>query len=164
MNQDSTPSTFWLDDEQPAPAAIPSSLAEQKSGVNLKFMLGGGLLIALVVGLIVSSTMNSSMYYYTVDEMLAQVETMQGQRVRIDGAVVPNSEDWDATNTLLRFSLGGDAGEIAVVYDGVRPDSFERAVSAIVVGHYSEDGLFIADEVMPRCPSRYEEEPVAASS
>ncbi len=166
MNQDSAqPVDFWLDGSQPLPEAIPERLAHKKSGVNLKFMLGGALLIALVVGLMVTSTFSSGTYFYTVDELLARAPTVQGERVRIDGAIVAGSEDWDAANVTLRFSLSGEqGGELPVLFEGPRPDSFQRAVSAIVEGHYNEDGIFIADQVMPRCPSRYEEEPVATSS
>jgi cytochrome c-type biogenesis protein CcmE len=42
-----------------------------------------------------------------------------------------------------------------VVYKGVRPGSFEDGVEVLVEGRY-KDGVFTAENVLTKCPSKYE--------
>ena len=51
-------------------------------------------------------------------------------------------------------------GEILpIVFYGVRPDNFQQAASAIIEGQLQADGTFEANNLLLKCPSRYEEEP-----
>jgi cytochrome c-type biogenesis protein CcmE len=143
---------------------IPSHLAQQRrSGLNLKFMFAGGALIVLIICLIVYGSMTASSYYLTVSEIQEQVQrgdTVVGQRIRVNGAVVADSEDWDAQEVTLRFVIEDEDGEtLPIVFFGPRPDNFQRAASAIVEGELLADGTFQADTLLLKCPSRYEEEP-----
>ncbi|MDH4223841.1 MAG: cytochrome c maturation protein CcmE [candidate division Zixibacteria bacterium] len=38
---------------------------------------------------------------------------------------------------------------------GVKPANFEQATSIVVIGMY-RDGIFIADQVLVKCPSKYQ--------
>jgi cytochrome c-type biogenesis protein CcmE len=44
-----------------------------------------------------------------------------------------------------------------VVYVGVKPDLLQNEAQAIVTGELGEDGIFYANELLLRCPTRYEE-------
>ena len=74
---------------------------------------------------------------------------------------MPDSEQWNATATRLDFQLyeveGGAV--LPVVYHGPRPDNFRPGTSAIVEGSLDADGRFVADSLLLKCPSRYEEGP-----
>ena len=48
---------------------------------------------------------------------------------------------------------------LEVVYDDVKPDLLRHEAQAIVRGQLGEDGRFYADEVLLKCPTRYEEVP-----
>jgi cytochrome c-type biogenesis protein CcmE len=140
---------------------IPAELSERTtSNKNLKFMIGGLLIIALIVGLIVQATMATGAYYLTVSELQARVPAIYGERVRVSGTVVDDSENWNAREITLRFAISDDTGtELPIVFYGPRPDNFQRAASAIVEGQMLSDGSFQADTLLLKCPSRYEEEP-----
>ena len=142
--------------------SIPDSLAEAKpkSG-NLKFILGGVVMLALVVVLIVYSTASTGAYYLTVAETLERAPTLTGQRVRVSGTVVDGSEDWRPQEMTLRFAVADESSlqELPIVFYGPRPDNFQRAASAIIEGELMSDGSFQADTLLLKCPSRYEEEP-----
>lgn len=140
---------------------IPADLATRKSAnKNLKFIIGGFLIIALVVVLIVQATMSTGAYYLTVSELNAQHTTMMGERVRVSGAVVDGSEDWNAQEITLRFAIHDEDGQqLPIVFYGPRPDNFQRAAEAIIEGELLADGSFKADTLLLKCPSRYEEEP-----
>jgi cytochrome c-type biogenesis protein CcmE len=50
------------------------------------------------------------------------------------------------------------ARRLEVVYVGPRPDLLRDEAQAIVTGHLGEDGVFYADELLLKCPTRYQEE------
>ena len=142
--------------------AIPSDLAARHAGHdNLKFIVGGLLLIAIVIALIVQATMSTGAYYMTVDEVRNNSATLVGERVRVNGAVVPGSEDWNAQEITLRFAISDEKSsqQLPIVFYGPRPDNFQRAASAIIEGELQPDGAFKAETLLLKCPSRYEEEP-----
>jgi cytochrome c-type biogenesis protein CcmE len=142
--------------------AIPSDLGAQRAGrSNLKFIVGGLLLLAVVIALIVQATMSTGAYYLTVDEVRAGTSTLVGERVRVSGAVVGGSENWNPQEITLRFAISDEKSsqQLPIVFYGPRPDNFQRAASAIVEGELLADGTFKAETLLLKCPSRYEEDP-----
>ncbi|MBV7338744.1 cytochrome c maturation protein CcmE [Chloroflexi bacterium TSY] len=144
---------------------IPAHLSQEKvRSIQPKFIVGGLLLLGLVV-LMAYATVTTGAYYRTVDEVVSNSETLIGQRVRVNGLVVAESEDWNAQEIVLRFSIhdendaDGLGYHLPIVFHGPRPDNFHRAASAIVEGELLADGTFQADELLLKCPSRYEETP-----
>ncbi len=140
---------------------IPSNLERGRVGnKNLKFMIGGALVVALIVILIVQATVSTGAYYLTVSEVHERVPSIYGERVRVSGTVVDGSEDWNPQDITLKFSINDESGEqLPIVFFGPRPDNFQRAASAIIEGEMLPDGSFKADTLLLKCPSRYEEEP-----
>jgi len=141
--------------------AIPADLAERKStGINLKFVIGGFVLIALIITLMVQATVSTGAYYMTVSELHGRGASIVGERVRVSGIVVDDSEDWRPQEVTLRFRIADENGsQLPIVFSGPRPDNFQRAASAIVEGELLPDGSFQAETLLLKCPSRYEEEP-----
>lgn len=141
--------------------AIPADLTQRKvANKNLKFIIGGLLVIGLVVVLIVQATMSTGAYYLTVAELEARSATLVGERVRVSGAVVDGSEVWEPKEMTLRFAISDESGNpLPIVFYGPRPDNFQRAAEAIVEGELLPDGYFQANTLLLKCPSRYEEEP-----
>ncbi len=153
---------------------IPADLAARSgAGKNLKFIIGGLLLLAAVVALVVQTTIATGVVYMTVSELNAAAANYvnvselnaagtqsPGVRAKVIGNVVEGSEDWNAREITLRFTITDETGQqLPVVFYGPRPDNFQRAASAIVEGQLLADGTFQADNLLLKCPSRYEEEP-----
>jgi cytochrome c-type biogenesis protein CcmE len=143
---------------------IPAHLGETtRRGYNVKFLAGGTLLLAFVAFLVfqmVQATRTTGAYYMTVSELQAVGPEILGQRVRVNGNVVAGSEDWNAREVTLRFSITDESGDqLPIVFYGPRPDNFQRAASAIVEGELLADGTFQAQNLLLKCPSRYDEEP-----
>jgi len=46
---------------------------------------------------------------------------------------------------------------IPVVYIGPKPDLLRHEAQAIMTGEMGEDGVFYADELLLKCPTKYEE-------
>lgn len=149
---------------------------------RLKFVFGGLLILAAVVYLIVSSTQASAQYFLTVDELLAKKADIVDKNIRISGAVIGDTITYDAKTLSLGFTVAhvsGDNAEIEkegglaavlhqavidpnrsklkVIYVGVKPDLMRNEAQAIMTGHLAADGIFYADELLLKCPTKYEE-------
>jgi len=49
-----------------------------------------------------------------------------------------------------------DRARIQVVYNGPKPDMLRDEAQAIMTGHLGADGIFYADELLLKCPTKYE--------
>jgi cytochrome c-type biogenesis protein CcmE len=151
-------------------------------GGRVKFIIGGLLILAAVVYLIVSSTMASAEYFMTVDELRAKGQSAVGQNLRISGAVIGSSVQYDPQTLNLTFQVAqvpGDNATVAaqgglaavlhiavtdptrahlsVVYHGPKPDLLRDEAQAIMTGHLGDDGVFHADELLLKCPTKYQQ-------
>jgi cytochrome c-type biogenesis protein CcmE len=147
-----------------------------------KFIIGGLLILVAVVYLIASSTQASAEYFMTVDEVSAQGQSVVGKSLRVSGAVVGDSIKYDPQSLTLTFDVAhvpGDNQEvetqgglaevlhaavvdptrtrIQVQYSGPRPDLLKNEAQAIMTGQIGADGIFHADELLLKCPTKYEE-------
>lgn len=127
-----------------------------------KTKLGIGILI-LLVGfgyLFLSGINNSSSYFLTIDEVLAEGDNIYGQRLKISGKLVEDSVEWKPEKLQLNFTIKEKDGDktIPVRYHGVKPDNFHKGVTAVVQGEFTRQQYFKADKLMLKCPSKYEAE------
>lgn len=123
--------------------------------MNRKLIIGGIIILIVVAYLFWSGMKDSAVYFLTVDEFFAQMEQMEGKGTRINGEIVPGSIKWDASNLLLTFQLTDGKNVLNVRHKGVAPDTFQEGLSVVVEGKY-EQGIFIATQIMTKCPSKYE--------
>ena len=80
-----------------------------------KFLLGGLLIAAAIVYLIASTTQSTSQYFYTVVELSNQGAAATGENVRISGAVLGDSIQYNPDSLELRFTIAhvpGDQDEV----------------------------------------------------
>jgi len=159
-----------------------SATVQAGSGNRIKFVIGGLLIIAAVVYLIASSTQASAQYFLTIGELQVKGDEVLNRDLRISGAVIGDSIQYDSQNLILNFTVAdipGDNKEIEaqgglakvlhdavvdpsrprmqVVYNGVMPDLLRDEAQAIMTGRVGEDGTFYADELLLKCPTKYEE-------
>ena len=89
--------------------------AQASSGGRAKFIVGGLLIVAAIVYLIVTSTQASAQYFLTVDELADRKGSDIGRDVRVSGAVIGDSIVYDAEKLTLEFTVAavpGDNSEI----------------------------------------------------
>lgn len=147
-----------------------------------KFLVGGLLILAAVVYLIASSANATAEYFMGVESVLARQEELVGKKLRISGAVIGETIQYDPDTLTLTFVVahvpesnaeieaqGGLAevlhkavndpnrARLKVVYHGVKPDLLTNEAQAIMTGTLGEDGVFYATELLLKCPTRYEE-------
>lgn len=163
----------------------PSGTVPRRAGhpATVKFWIGGALIVAAIIYLIASATSASAQYYLTIDELQARGSSLGDREIRVSGAVDGETIVYDADTLTLRFAIAhvpGDlediekagglaealhaavlnptAARLEVEYVGPRPDLLRNEAQAIVTGRLGEDGVFHAEELLLKCPTRYEEE------
>ena len=103
--------------------------------------------VALAVGLsyaAYSLVIHTGADYLTVSELMSQAESLHDQQLRVGGKIVPGSIDWDDKAKVMRFGLTDDRESLAIVYEGIVPDSFKPGTDLVVEGRYRPDGVFEA--------------------
>ncbi|MCZ7574406.1 MAG: cytochrome c maturation protein CcmE [Ardenticatenaceae bacterium] len=126
-----------------------------------KFLVGGILILIALAYLIATAVSSSAQYYLTVAEFWDKAPTLNGRGVRVSGQVVGTSIRVDpAAQQTVSFQIVDDEAApdrpLTVVYEGPRPDLLREEASAVVEGWLGEDRIFHADNVLLKCPSRYE--------
>ena len=149
---------------------------------RLKFIIGGLIILIAVAYLIYSSSSASAAYFMTVEELQAQEDDAIGKNLRISGAVIGESIRYDPQAMDLSFEIAQVPGDnedieaqgglalvlhhavtdptqarLQVVYNGVKPDLLRDEAQAIITGTLGTDGIFHADELLLKCPTKYED-------
>jgi cytochrome c-type biogenesis protein CcmE len=147
-----------------------------------KFVFGGILILGAVVFLIWSSTAATQEYFLTINELNAKGSSVIDKNLRVSGAVIGDTIQYDANTLTLTFDVAHVPGDNAVldkegglaealhqavvdptrahmkvVYVGPKPDLLRNEAEAIMTGHLGKDGVFYAEELLLKCPTRYEE-------
>ena len=122
-----------------------------------KFFIGGFILFLALGCLSYSGFTAAATYYYTVSELAEQGNSIYGENVRVSGQVVVGSVEKEAAGRTLRFIVADleETESLSVVYRGVVPDTFKVNSEVVVEGSLDSDGIFQANVLMAKCPSKY---------
>lgn len=121
-----------------------------------KIIIGIVIIVSALFFLIFSGFKDTASYYLTVPELLAKTDITPDEGIRVHGYVNPESIEWDAERIELKFSIIEANDTLGVFYKGVKPDQLADAQQIVAEGHLQEDGLFIANKILLKCPSKYE--------
>jgi len=137
------------------------AVSSNRANNKIKFIVGGLIVVALVAYLIISSISSAGAYYREVGEVLAQRTELTGKPLRVSGTVITESINYDAANLDLNFKISDPADateQLAVHFHGVEPDQIGReGTGAIVEGTLRSDGVVEANNLLLKCPSKYEQ-------
>lgn len=147
-----------------------------------KLIIGAVLLLAAVVLMVVSATQSTAEFFMTVEELQRSGAERVGENLRVSGAVIGETIAYDSEAGELHFTIahipangeiiesrGGiaavlhqaaldpEAPRLRVIYKGAPPDMLKDEAQAILTGTIQPDGSFFAEELLLKCPSRYEE-------
>ena len=120
--------------------------------MNLKVILALGLVaVALVIG--VTSFNKTVTPYISFAEARRSAGLVQVNGVLADKQYVMKQEQ-----QYLSFRIKDDRGEVLPVeYHGVIPGNFDQATWIVAIGRY-HDGKFTAEQLLVKCPSKYQAE------
>jgi len=135
--------------------------------MRVKFLVGGLVITAAVVYLIVSSLNASAQYYLTVKELRLKSQAMVGRNMRVSGFVVGDSIAYNPQASSLSFDIVDTHEELSattkvdtlkIIYTGPKPDLLQHEAQAIAEGKLNPDGTFVASNLLLKCPTRYEDQ------
>ncbi|MBI4671222.1 MAG: cytochrome c maturation protein CcmE [Chloroflexi bacterium] len=135
------------------------SVSRSKSN-SLKFLIGGMILLGVIGFVAVNSFQANTVYYYTLSELSAQRAQLSGQTVRVSAPLDKASIQNDQKNLVLQFNLVEGDQVLPVVYRGVAPDTMSNGESVVAEGKLDANGVFQADSILVKCPSKYEKSAV----
>lgn len=163
-----------------------STAATARSHLALKkryaYLVIGLALIGLV-GFLLVNGMATGRYYMTVDELVSNTDNV-GKNIRVAGAVDGDTIVFDPATQILTFTVvnipndndtineSGGLGQ--VLHDALNnpnttrmeiswknaemPDLLQHEAQAIMTGTLDSNGVFHAEEVLLKCPTRYSDE------
>lgn len=129
---------------------------------KLKLILVISIMLGAFGYLMFSGFNNAKSYYMTINEVTASEGKgkIGKQNLKVSGKLVGQSVKWDPSKPELRFDMiSEDQKEtMPVLYKGVKPDNFNDGIEVIVDGKYTVEQVFLAEQVLTKCPSKYEEQ------
>ncbi len=128
----------------------------------------GGLVVAVLLGWYAATNLEeigTFQYYQTLAEFRDEQQT--GRPSRVHGYVAPGSIVRSVESREIRFDVvqdpphagvgAVDADRLAVVFGTLdAPDMFKDGAEVVVEGRLQPDAVFVADNVMAKCPSKFE--------
>lgn len=129
------------------------------------------IVIAVAIGVILSTSGDASKYvsFKEAYQMSAEgdddkVHVVGKLKKSSDGSIVGMYYNPVLDPNRFEFILVDNNNEAhPVIYKNAKPQDFDKSEQVVVVG--SVDGeVFVADEILMKCPSKYEEKEVNAAS
>jgi cytochrome c-type biogenesis protein CcmE len=128
-------------------------------GMKAKYIIGGIIIVAFLAWG-ASSFMKTTIQYVSLDEAAQAHRTVQ-----VMGKIDFGAVKYDDQKSRLEFAIyDPDAADsltarrLNVVYYGVVPGNFDQATSVVLKGKPGDEGAFVADQMLVKCPSKYQGE------
>lgn len=132
------------------------SAVRRSHGGMLKVAIGGAIILGVIAFVMFSSFQSNTVYYFTLPELSAQRAQLTGQMIRVNGPLDKNSIQIDQKNLVLEFNMQDGNVVLPVVYRGVIPDTLKSGETVVAEGRLDANGTFQADNILVKCPSKYE--------
>lgn len=120
--------------------------------------------VVLAVVVIVAALVFGAMSFMETNVEYADFKEAEAshRKVQVKGTWVHDRETrFDTEKAQFTFWMTDDFGKVQqVVYAGAKPNNFEIADAIVVKGRYHE-GTFYAEDILTKCPSKYEASPEA---
>ena len=119
-------------------------------------LIAGGAAVAAILAAVAWQGFQSTVFYYTPAELLAEPAAFEGRTVRMGALVQPESTEFDAQKVQLSFRVTEDSQHfIPVQFDGVKPDMYREGQGVVVEGRLGGDGVFRATLVLVKHSEEY---------
>lgn len=124
--------------------------------IGVVFVVLAGALSLLMFG---SGASDALVYSKLVNEVLTKPEAFKDRELRVEGDLKQGSIAFREDPCEYRFVLGKEGKELPVRFPQcIVPDTFKDGVGlqVSVQGRLTNDGYFLANKVIAKCPSKYE--------
>lgn len=122
-----------------------------------------GLIVIAIAAVIIISSLGSASSYVTFDQAKVMAENGNRKKIHVIGVLKKDNLgqvlgiEESSDKLSFTFLLIDDAQkEQLVYYNEPIPTDFIRSEQVVIVGSYHQD-LFVADKILLKCPSKYQE-------
>jgi cytochrome c-type biogenesis protein CcmE len=152
----------------PVAEALQSGTPAKKPRRELVLLAALLVIGGAILTLVMTSFDGAAIYSKTVDELVAQKDSLAGRNLRVQGTLIKGTLGKRESPCEYRFRLKKNGAEVEVRYSQcVVPDTFRDVpnvdVDVTATGKLAADGHFQASEIMAKCPSKYDMKQQAAS-
>ena len=130
------------------------------SRISPKIAISVIVLVAAFSILVLLSVRGSMVYYLTVSEFVAQPPSRSEGHFRVNGTVTPGSIVKESGVVGAHFKMTDGTTTLPVLYRKELPDTFVDSAEVVVEGEIV-NGVFEAQTLFAKCPSKYESDPDA---
>jgi len=128
-------------------------------------LIGVTAIILILAAVVLVTVLPSGAAASSAVKDIATNSALVGTRVKVTGVVVAGS--WDKKTNPMVFKIraeGSTSGpEVQVIYDGSAPNTFGNDTVAILTGTVDKLGVVKANDMLTRCPSKYQTKSDAAT-
>jgi cytochrome c-type biogenesis protein CcmE len=137
------------------PSAKRPPSGSRRRKVRWSFVIAGLAIAGAVLYLVLANTGASAEYYMTIGQ-LRVCSSCSARTVRVAGVVVAGSIERNEATQAVQFKISDSKTTAAmpVMYNGVVPDIFAAGAQVVVEGKLTGDGVFEADSLLTKCPSK----------
>ena len=116
-------------------------------------------IVLAIVLLAVAAGFGITSFRKTMTPYISFAEARQASgMVQVNGVLANKDYVVKQDEQYLKFDLKDSNGEVMnVEYRGVIPGNFDQATSIVAIGRY-QNGTFAADQLLVKCPSKYQAE------
>ncbi len=129
----------------------------------------GIVVIAIAIGIIMSTAGDASSYV-TFGKAMEMASTGDDNKIHVVGTLKKATDGTvtgiESAENKLSFSftmVDADFREQQVYFAEPMPVDFLRSEQVVVIGAYQQE-LFVADKILLKCPSKYQEHEISISS
>lgn len=126
--------------------------------MKAKYIIGSVIIVLFMVWG-ASAFLDTTIQYVSIDKARLSSKTVQ-----VMGKIDFDQVTYNADDSRLEFAIYDAEAEtkvgsemLNVVYYGVVPGNFDQATSVVLKGK-PENGTFVADQMLVKCPSKYQGE------
>lgn len=127
--------------------------------MNIKIIIGV-VIIAVFIVWGATAFMETTVQYVSLEKAAKATRTVQ-----VMGKVDFDVVNYSADHTRLEFAIYDADAEneitatrMPVHYYGVVPGNFDQATSVVLKGKVGDEGVFVAQQMLVKCPSKYQGE------
>ena len=125
-----------------------------------------GIIIIAIAVMIIIITAGDASTYVTFSEAMKMTAEGNNKKIHVVGQLkkdeVGNVEGLEVTKDKLSVSflmIDNENIEQKIYYNEPMPPDLQRSEQVVVIGSFRED-VFVADKILLKCPSKYEEEEI----
>ena len=114
-------------------------------------------LLAAIGFVLIRQLDGASLYYYNVDEAVAQRDEIGSKAIRIQGTVV--GEPVEGDDEVVTFSLAFRGESVDVRHVGAEPPPlFDAGIPSVLEGRFAPDGTFTSERIVIKHSEEYRED------